>query len=107
VCSGWGFELIWWILESLFTNVICVPGATVTFFGLTPVEEMVIVTASPPGLGDVAGSLPPQAIIRTDAASSVDNVTIATPPGRLPVTPISLQALFMRWIARHRVEDAA
>jgi hypothetical protein len=43
----------------LFVNVTCVPGATVTFLGDTPVDVMTMAAPLVPGPDGVAGKLAP------------------------------------------------
>src|SRR4030095_5415062 len=83
VCCGCGSEFISCGRLSLLTNVTRDPGATVTFFGDTPLAVIVIVAATvppvppppppPPPEGPVPGlSLPPQADANSASATIED-----------------------------------
>src|SRR5439155_26059894 len=97
VCSGWGFDAMLCARESLLTNVTCVPGLTVRFLGLTPLD-VIVITAGADGGAMVAVTsfdtpLVPQAFFARTRMKYV-------PAGSVPVVaevavlPVSADATF-------------
>jgi len=86
VCYGCGSENIWCDRESLFTNVTCEPGDTVSECGFTPVDAIVMVNSgvalfptSPELEAGATGELP-QPTVRHGMVGMTNTVASARDP---------------------------